>query len=521
MTTIKLDNFGLKGVSYRFAGSIKKLTTKAGEEVSLNTDPWKAKSAKLKEISEATGYPVGKIEDAFIELQDSMRIEKPESAEVIQGKNAEKVISSWTDAIKVDANGNPNGLNAEAIAILLAPGHARIGDSVFRVENNIGEMLSEEMLKIDIINGLKSVGAGDMYAMNTYKLVRDQMLPLVPESKLGTRAGFLPVRNGVLDIAKGKLVKADGIYLKSLSIDFDPNATECPKIETMLNNMFLPEQKEMVLSIFGAALSGRRSPFILALSGSGRNGKSLLREILEAMMMELITTERLENLEKDFVNAVFMGKVLSWQTEVSSARKFTEEIKNVTGGTTITIRKKFINGELQYPLQMTCILDTNSVPHFEQSPAIEERMRFVNMPHTFVYELTGDPREVLIQPELVNGWEQELPAFLNKLLVYSKYFLENGHLMRDMKGTGEELRKRSNILSDFIDNYCDMDDEGARVSLTTFHKYFMAYAKKMNVAIPEIDQVRYKLKKEYSIRIVGNRIEGIALLKQKKLEIAE
>jgi phage/plasmid-associated DNA primase len=520
MTTIKLDNFGLKGVSYKFAGSIKKLTTKAGEEVSLNTDPWKVKAGKLNEVAAIIGYPVSKVEDAFIELQDSMQVERPEST-VLQGKNADKIVTSWSDAIKVDANGNPNGLNAEAIAILLAPGHARIGDSVFRVENSIGEMLSEEMLKIDIIKGLKSVGAGDMYAMNTYKLVRDQMLPLVPESKLGTRAGFLPVRNGVLDITKNKLVKADGIYLKSLSIDFDPNATECPKIDTMIRNMFTDEQRDMVLSIFGAALSGRRSPFILALSGSGRNGKSLLREILEAMMMELITTERLENLEKDFVNAVFMGKVLSWQTEVSSARKFTEEIKNVTGGTTITIRKKFINGELQYPLQMTCILDTNSVPHFEQSPAIEERMRFVNMPHTFVYELTGDPREVLIEPELVNGWENELPAFLNKLLVYSKHFLDNGHLMYDIKGTGEELRKRSNILSDFIDNYCDTEDDGARATMLTFYNHFKTYAAKMNTAVPEIEQVRYKLRNEYSLKIRANRIEGLSLRKQMLLDLAE
>jgi hypothetical protein len=514
MTKLKLDKIGIPGAVYEFGGKIRRVILSDGTKIKFDTDPWKADDAKLIEISRASKLSVDAIEDAFLKLHDKMK-DKPDE-KVRAGKDIEKMNVSWEDAIKRDANGNPVGLNAEAIAILLAPNHARIGDVIFSVTNNIGDMLSEETLKIKIIRGLKTVGAGDMYQMNTYRLVRDQLLPIIPEGKMGSTDGFLPAKNGVIDIRQNKIVPTDGIYLKTLSVDFDPTQTACPKIESMLNNMFLPDQKELVLSILGASISGRRAQFILALSGAGRNGKSILREILEGLMMDLITTEHLENLKKEFVNGAFLGKKISWQTEVDSSRKLTEDIKNITGGTTIQVRRKFINGELSYFLQMVCVIDTNSPPHFEDGASINERMRFINMPHKFVFELTGEPGEILIDTSLVNDWQSELPAFLNILLPYSQYFLEHGRLKFDMVDTGIQLRERSNLISGFITEYCD-EEEGETTSMATFHKYLSLYAKKMNVACPEIDQLRYKLRKDWGFEVKGHKIKGVSIRSQKRL----
>lgn len=516
MSEIALDAVGLVGVKYVYGGTIKRLELADGSIIRLKQHPWNLKEDALNEISTKLDRSVTKLEDAFIALHDAFE-EAPAAKRAGVVTQDIKETLSWEDVIKTDAKGNTNGLNAEAIAILLAPGHARIGDTVFKVENNIGEMLSEEMLKIDIISGLKTVGAADQYAMNTYKLVRDQMLPLVPESRLGDTEGYLPVKNGVLDIVKGEIVPVDGIYLKTLEVAYDPDAKDCSRIMKMINNMFEPQQKELVLSVLGAAISGAPAPFILALSGSGRNGKSQLRKFLEGLMQELITTEKLENLNKEFVNSVFLGKRISWQTEVNSSRQFLEQIKDITGSTTLQIRRKFINGELQYNLQMVCILDTNNPMHLDESKAIKDRLRFINMPKQFVYELTGADNEVLIDPTLLNGWKDELPAFLNVLLPYAKYFLENGRLMHDIAGTHKDLKDRSNLLSIFITEFCDAEDEYASVSMTTFYNHFAKYADKMNVAIPEIDQVRYKLRKDEGFKVAGNKISGLTLLKQKKL----
>jgi phage/plasmid-associated DNA primase len=236
-------------------------------------------------------------------------------------------------------------------------------------------------------------------------------------------------------------------------------------------------------------------------------------------MMDLITTEKLENLNKDFVNSVFLGKRISWQTEVNSSRKLLDQIKDVTGGTTIQVRRKFVNGELQYPLQMVCIIDTNSPPHFDDSAAINDRMRFINMPHQFVYELSGAPNEMLIDATLVNGWKEELPAFLNLLLPYAKFFLENGRLMHDITGTATQLRERTDLISSFIEEFCDAEDEGRRVSMKKFYSYFSEFAKKMNVAVPEMSQVSFKLRKDYGLRVKAGTIYGLYIKEQKNLPV--
>ena len=515
MTSVKLDHVGLPGATYKFAGPIKKVVCSDGQTISLNVDPWRAKSDQLMEVSRHCNVSISTVEDAFIELQDVMQ-EKPVTT-TRAGKNPTKVASSWDDVVKLDAKGNRSALNAAAIASLIYEDYVRIGDSILQVENHIGRILTKEELKIKVISGLKTIGAEDLWAMNTYQLVRDQLLPLIPEGRLGESMGYLPCKNGVLNLNTMQLDDDVGIYLKTLEVDFDPSATECPKITTMLNNMFTPDQKELVLSILGAALSGRRSPFILALSGSGRNGKSLLRELLEGLMMQMITTEKLENLHRDFVNDIFLGKKISWQTEVDSSRKLVNYIKDITGGTTIQVRKKYVDGALQYPLQMVCIIDTNNPPHFDESAAISERMRFVNMPHTFVYKLTGEPNEVLIDPNLVDNWQNELPAFLNMLLKYAHHFMDTGSLMFDIEGTVGQLRERSNMLSTFIDEYCDTEDIGGCVAMVTFQKYFSRYAKTKNVAVPEIEQVRYKLRKEFGFAIHGNTIRGMTVRKQARL----
>lgn len=518
MTNVKLDKLGLPGVVYRFAGNIKKLILPTGEEISLTADPWKLKPKQMADISTQCDISVGKLQDSFAALHDAM-MKNPPVERIRQGKNTEAAVTSWEDAVEYNANGKPVALNAEVIAILIAPGHARIDDVIFKVENNIGEMLSDEKLKIQIIGGLKTVGAAGLYNLSTARLVRDHMLPLVKATKLCNMSGKIPVKNGILSVTEGKLIDVDGIVLKTINTVFDPSKTECPHIKTLIWNMFDDSQREMVLSILGAAIGGSPAPYILALSGSGRNGKSILREILEKMLASLITTERIENLQKDFVNAAFLGARISWQTEVDSSHKFIGKIKDITGGTTIQVRRKFVNGELQYPLQMVCIMDTNDPPHLDNSPAINKRLRFVNMPRIFVTrdELTGDPREVLQDLELMRNWDEEFPAFLNLLLPYAKFFVENGYLKHDIKGTGSQLRERSNSLSGFIDLYCDVDDMGAKTSMTTFYNHYGRYAEKMNIACPEIDHLRYKLRQEYGLKISCNVIYGLTLRKQPKL----
>jgi hypothetical protein len=518
LSEVDLGAAGLPGVKYIYGGNIRRLETKSGNIIRLKALPWKLKSDDIIKISSELKVLPSDLENVFIKLHDAFEEAPPEKK---RGTTQTRMIPSWEDVVKYDAKGDAKGLNHQLIAKLLAENCARIGDIILKVENNIGTILTKEELKILILNGLKSAHAEDLYGMTTYQLVRDQLLPLIPQKELGSILGKLPVKNGVLDIQSGRIVPVDGIYMKTMEVAYNPEATSCPKISKILDNMFLPEQKELVLSVIGAAISGRRAPFVLCLSGAGRNGKSILRELLESLMMQLITTEKLENLNKDFVNGVFLGKRISWNTEVSSTRKFTEEIKEITGGTTIQVRKKFVDGELQYPLQMVAIIDTNSPPHFDESQAINDRVRFINMPRTFVYDLSGAANEVLIDPNLVENWKAELPAFLNMLLPYAQHFLDHGHLKQDISGTVAQLRERSNLLSGFILDWCDTSDYNRSVSIQTFQKYYVKYAKSKNVAAPEVDHLRYKLRNDFGLQVRGMTVQGVSIRKELRLPVDE
>jgi phage/plasmid-associated DNA primase len=316
--------------------------------------------------------------------------------------------------------------------------------------------------------------------------------------------------------------EADGLYLRIANVDFDPEAKSCPKISKLLDNMFLPEQKEMVLSILGAIISGRKAQYILCLSGSGRNGKSLLREFLEALMMEMMTTEKLESLNREFLNTAFVGKRLTWQTELDSSRHVIDQLKDVTGGTTINIRRKYIDGERPCQLQMVVISDTNNPPSFGNLVAIRERLRFVDMPHAFVKKLSEprNPKEILLDPELSDNWESEIPAFFNMILPYAQYYFEHGRLQYDMPDSIELIAKKANIVSEFIEDCCEQDSI-KNTDLRKLHRHFNKYADDKNVGGLDESQFRYKLFHDCWFAVKGRIVYGLVLKEFRNMESFE
>jgi putative DNA primase/helicase len=327
------------------------------------------------------------------------------------------------------------------------------------------------------------------------------------EKQVGQTTGYLPVKNGVIDLRTMALIQTDDVYLSCADVVYDPEAT-CPNVEKLLDNAFNPDQKELVLSILGAAMSGRRAPFILCLSGRGRNGKSILREMVTQLATSMITTEKLEALHDNFANQVFLGKRIIWQTEVSSKRDFTDKLKDVTGGTSLTVRYKYQNGQIQSELQSVVIIDTNNPPHLEDSQAISDRLRFIDMPRVFVYERSGASNEVLIDPVLAEAWRDEMPGFLNLILPYAQYFLTEGRLKHDLKIGMEKYNEKAESLSVFIEHWCDVD-EGLEISISTFCKYYKLFAVKNNVSAMSDGQIRHQLKTEYNFMVKGMKVRGI------------
>lgn len=503
MSKVDMSQFGLDGIEYVFMGKIRYFQNEEGDQFKCFVFPTEMPVDKRQALAEFIGIDLQDLDSALIEFAEAMEAQpKPKQ------RGTEKHVDlQWEHVVDLDAKGNPKGLRHDLIGKLLAPEYIRVDDILMKSTNNIAISISKDSLIRDILNRLTEVKAADQWGTKSYVLVRDHLMSYVESKTVGQTAGHLPVKNGVIDLRTLELIQTDNVYLSCADVEYDPQAT-CPNVEKLLNNAFLPEQKELVLSILGAALSGKRAPFILCLSGRGRNGKSILREMVTRLASSMITTEKLESLHDNFSNQVFLGKRIIWQTEVSSKRDFTDKLKDVTGGTSLTVRYKYQNGQIQQEMQSVVIIDTNNPPHLEDSQAINDRLRFIDMPRVFVYELSGASNEVLIDPVLAEAWVNEMPGFLNLILPYAQFYLTQGHLKQDYKVGMEKYNEKSEALSIFIDKWCDVS-EGEEVSITTFCKYYKKFAVKNNVSAVNDGSVRHQLQREYGLKVKGMKVYGI------------
>lgn len=503
MSKMSLEPFGLPGVWYYFLGKIKYITNSDGEKFTLKNAPWDLSSDGLEELASFLKLSVNDIVEPIIEMGDTL-----ESLPAKTQRGTPKHIElSMEDVIEYNAKGASTGLRYDVLGKLMADDFVRIGDVLMQSHNNIASSVSKNTLTTIALKKLEEVKAENLWTVRSYSLLCDHILKNCQAKTLGGSSGYLPVKNGVIDIERMELIQTDDIYTSCANVVYDPKAT-CPNVEKLLNNAFNPDQKELVLSILGAAFSGRRAPFILCLSGRGRNGKSILREMVSCLSSEMITTEKLEKLHDKFSNQVFLGKKIVWETEVSSKRQFTDKLKDVTGGTSLVVEYKNQNGHIQAELQSVVILDTNSPPHLEDSQAINDRLRFIDMPRVFVYELSGAANEILIDANLAESWREEMPGFLNLILPYAQYFLTHGRLKQDLKVGMEKYNEKSEALSMFIDKWCDVGDD-CTVTLKTFYKYYQMYVIKQNISAAPAGQIRHALKYEYNFNLHNQVFYGI------------
>jgi len=511
MSKVNLDGFGLPGVYYLFAGKTRSFRTESGDSFRVNTNPWDMLEEDREELAAFLEVSMGELEEAIIALHDTLKAQSRKT----QIGSDKYVECSWDNVIEMNAKGDPTGLKYSLIGKLLSSDYIRVDDILMRSTNNIASPISKDALTRDILVKLEDINASDLWTTRSFPLVRDHLMAKVDAKTVGQTTGYLPVSNGVVDLREMDLIQTDDVYLSCADVAYDPDAT-CPSVEKLLDNAFLPEQRELVLSILGAALSGKRAPFILCLSGRGRNGKSILREMVTKLASSMITTEKLESLHDTFSNQVFLGKRIIWQTEVSSKRDFTDKLKDVTGGTSLTIRYKYQNGQIQQELQSVVMIDTNLPPHLEDSQAINDRLRFIDMPRVFVYELSGAPNEVLIDPVLAEAWRDEMPGFLNLILPYSQYYLLHGHLKHDYKVGMEKYNEKSESMARFIDEWCDVE-EGNEVSIQTFTKHYKRYCAMSNISSVSDGQIRRQVVKEFYFQVRNMKILGLKLRKQKKI----
>lgn len=134
--------------------------------------------------------------------------------------------------------------------------------------------------------------AGDMGLVLTPAQINDALEMVkskTPSGEIETPLNLIPVNNGVLNLNTMELEEytLENVFLSKYPINYNPDAADPIKFNEMIKTTFagVEEQIPLVQEIFGYCFL--RSYFIEAiffLIGNGGNGKSLLLNILSALL---------------------------------------------------------------------------------------------------------------------------------------------------------------------------------------------------------------------------------------------
>ena len=228
MPTINLSSVGLPGVGYQFAGTIKRLVFTNKDPISLTKHIWQLTAKERQRIADQLKIDIESLDGIILRIYDAY-----EGSGNNKKTGALTGEVTWKDAVVYNAKGYRTKLNYSVVGKLLSPRYYKIGDTLVEVNNSIARLVDKQELKTIALQELRQVGADDLWTLNSYPIIYDQICSYSQEKHLGVAPGLLPVSNGVLNINKGCLVATGDIYLTKMAVDFVPDATACPKISHM------------------------------------------------------------------------------------------------------------------------------------------------------------------------------------------------------------------------------------------------------------------------------------------------
>jgi len=163
----------------------------------------------------------------------------------------------------------------------------------------------------------------------------------------------LCLRNCVLDIAMGGTTShAPEFWHRNLLDITHHEDNDCPLWKRFLDETFAndgdADQKKLFLQEFMGYLlvPSTEAQTMLWMIGSGANGKSVVIEIMQALLGRgNYSTVPLDGLGKDFKNAALQGKLANFCPEISGSRRIDEAaIKSIVGGDEIYAEHKGKDG---------------------------------------------------------------------------------------------------------------------------------------------------------------------------------
>jgi putative DNA primase/helicase len=295
-------------------------------------------------------------------------------------------------------------------------------------------------------------------------------------------AGKIPLLNGVLDFAAGKLEphRQENNFLYQVPVKYEATAT-CPEIDKFLEEI-LGERKPLAYEMAGYMLCANAESLpnkwqrAFMLIGPGDNGKSTYLNLVTALLGdENVSNQTLQALvENRFSVATLDHKLANIAADIGDRSLYaTAQFKNLTGGDKITAEHKFKDAyEFRNPaiLAFSC----NILPEsYDDSNAYHKRWVIAPFENTFT-----DKKDPKLLEKLSTA--EELSGFLNQAIAAYREMDTRGTFTSE-GATIEQKRdfytKLSDPVSCFVEDCILFDPEGM-VNKQQLYTEFRTYAQK-------------------------------------------
>ena len=316
------------------------------------------------------------------------------------------------------------------------------------------------------------------------------------------------VQNGYLDLKTGQLHDHDRtkMFTRISNVEFTTNS-DAPNWEKFIDEISCGRKEwvDYLQKAIGYTLSGStKEQKMFVLLGNGRNGKSVLLNILNKIMgsyamnitpQALMTQHNKGNATPEI--AKLDGARLVTTTEPNEGDRFDEGlIKQITGGDKVTARFLHQN-DFDYIPQFKLFMATNHKPYIRgRDEGIWRRMVIIPFDMNIPLEK--------VDFELEKRMTDELPAILqwciDGYIKYLKYGLEEPLCISSQR---DEYRVEMDSIAAFIDETCIVS-ENSRVRASYLFKAYTSWAKENN----QYQMSSTKFGTEFSKRFKKSKSDG-------------
>lgn len=212
---------------------------------------------------------------------------------------------------------------------------------------------------------------------------------------------------------------------------------------------------------------------MLVLIGKPGSGKSTLLDCWSDVLGDVATQRSLNDISSDsfrFGGASLVGKRLCWFDEVEVTRtNMGNSLINLITGQYINVERKGINGIIEAPNQIKCVLTANTLPRSAEM-GIYRRMILIYFEHSFYDSMTADQ-------EIRTKLRAEASGILNRML-NGLADLQKHRGFTTIEGHDdliEDYKSSSNTVAEFLTTHFEFDYDADKIPtktlLNTYKKF--------------------------------------------------